>query len=103
MANSARTVFVLLPGLAALLLSGCGGSPKLETEEATSTCDALYTAITSRRPQLLEDSENRLKQLKNDGKLSVEAFESLTEIIQQARSGDWQGAAEELDGLIRDQ
>ena len=98
-----RMVFVLMPGIALLLISGCGESPKLETAEAISTCNALYTAITSNRTELLDVSAARLRQLRDDGKLSAEALDSLDEIIQQARSGDWQDAAEELDGFIRSQ
>jgi hypothetical protein len=92
----------LLVGLF-LLVSGCGGPPALESDEAFSTTDALYTAITSHRLELLDESETRLKQLKEDGKLSADAFEWLTEIIQQARAGDWQDSAEDLDSFIRHQ
>lgn len=47
--------------LLSLLLSvpGCGGPPELESDEAIQTTDALYTAITSRRTELLDDSEGR--------------------------------------------
>lgn len=89
--------------LAVFLLSvpGCGGPPALESDEAFSTADALYTAITSRRTELLDNSETRLSELKDAGKLSNAAFEALKEIIEHARAGDWQVAAEELDSFIR--
>ena len=86
-----------------LFVVGCSGPPELESEEAFSTADALYTAITSRRTELLDASETRLKELNANGKLSSEAFESLAEIIEQARSGNWQDAAEEIDSFIRHQ
>lgn len=86
-----------------LVVTGCSGPPELESEEAFSTTDALYTAITSRRSDLLDESETRLRELKENGKISDEAIESLADIIKQARSGDWQDAAEELDGFIRHQ
>lgn len=91
--------------LLSLLLSvlGCGGPATLESDEAILTTDALYTAITSRRTELLDDSEGRLKKLRDDGQLSAKAFEALADIIQQARSGNWQDAAEDLDGFIRQQ
>ncbi|MCA9010073.1 MAG: hypothetical protein KDB01_10020 [Planctomycetaceae bacterium] len=91
---------VLLAGFM-LLIPGCGGPPALESKEAFSTADALYTAITSRRTELLDKSETRLSELQNAGKLSNAAFESLKEIIEHARAGDWQVAAEELDSFIR--
>ena len=89
--------------LLSLLLSvlGCGGPPALESDEAILTTDALYTAITSRRMELLDDSEGRLKKLRDDGQLSAKAFEGLADIIQQSRSGNWQDAAEDLDSFIR--
>ena len=101
------TFFQSLPSilLSSLLLSvvGCAGPPELESDEAILTTDALYTAITSRRTELLDDSEGRLKKLRDDGQLSGKAFEALADIIQQARSGDWQDAAEDLDSFIRHQ
>jgi len=86
-----------------LLVAGCGGPPELQSVEAFSATDALYTAITSHRTDLLDESATRLKALKDAGKLSTDAFESLTEIIKQAQLGDWQDAAEELDSFIRHQ
>ena len=100
MTNIRGLLTCLLPGLL-LSVSGCSGPPPLESDEAFSTADALYTAITSHRTELLDDSEARLKELKDDGKLSADAFESLSEIVKQARTGDWQNAAEELDSFIR--
>lgn len=93
---------VLLIGLL-IFTTGCGGPPALGSEEAFSTADALYTAITSRRSDLLNESETRLRELKTNGKISDEAVESLTDIMEQARSGDWQDAAEELDAFMRQQ
>ena len=91
---------LLLTGFMVIIM-GCGGPPALESEEAFSTADALYTAITSRRTELLDKSETRLVELKDTGKLSNHAFERLDEIMEQARSGNWQDAAEELDSFIR--
>lgn len=85
------------------LVAGCGEPPALESAEAFSTTDALYTAITSHRPELLDESAVRLKTLAADGKLSSAALESLDAIIRQAQSGNWQEAAENLDSFIRHQ
>lgn len=75
----------------------------MESAEAFLTTDALYTAITSHRTELLDESKTRLKKLKQEGKLSTDAFESLAEIVEEARTGNWQAAAEELVGFIRNQ
>ena len=96
-------ISILLLSLLLLSVLGCGGPPALESEEAILTTDALYTAITSRRTELLDDSAGRLKKLRDDGQLSAKAFEALADIIQQARDGKWQDAAEDLDGFIRQQ
>ena len=102
MVSFKSTIFVALVVIS-LLVTGCGGPHALQSAEAFSTTDALYTAITSHRSDLLDESENRLKTLKDADKLSGEALETLTEIIEQARSGDWQDAAEDLDSFIRHQ
>jgi len=88
---------LLFPGL------GCGGPPVLQSEEAHSTADALYTAITSQRIELLDECAADLKELSDSGKISPEAHDFLGTIISKARSGDWQKAAEALDGFIRHQ
>lgn len=89
--------------LIALLLVGCSRPPELSSAEAYTTADAIYTAVTSRRSELLDDSEMEIKNLKASGKLSADAFESLNEIIQKGRSGQWETAAQEIDTFIRNQ
>lgn len=91
-------------GLAAVvLLAGCSGPPSLDSAEAHSTADALYTALTSRRIDLLDQVAARLTELSSSGKLSTEALTELNAMIEQARAGQWQAAAEELDHFIRNQ
>lgn len=85
-----------------VLLTGCGPSA-VSSPEAERSVDALYTAVTSRRPELLEQCEQRLKQLLTEEKLTQSAHDELAEIIQQARRGEWQPAAETLDSFIRNQ
>lgn len=91
---------------ACLLLAtaiGCGSAPPLGSEEVSSTADALYTAVTSRRPELLDAVEKNLNRLNVDQQVSPAALTALQAIIDQARAGEWQAAAEELDQLIRNQ
>jgi outer membrane protein assembly factor BamD (BamD/ComL family) len=85
-----------------VLLAGCGPSA-VNSPEAERSVDALYTAVTSRRPELLDQCEQRLQQLLTEEKLTQTAHEELAEIIQQARQGEWQAAAETLDSFIRNQ
>ncbi len=86
--------------LAALLLSGCSRID-LPHEESRMAIDALYTAVTSRRPELVETCENQLKELETAGKLPPSTASDLKRIIEQARAQQWQPAAEKLDALIR--
>jgi len=103
--RSAYHQVVMISFMIAILLpaSGCGYPPALESENALNAADALYTAITSRRTDLVNAVESDLKQLQSNGQLSAAAMGSLSEIIEKARSGSWQNAAEDLDGLIRNQ
>ena len=94
--------FLALLSIAAMSI-GCGGPPVIDSEEAFATVDALYTAVTSRRTELVSQVEKRLQSLKADGKLSDAASQRLDAIIAQSRSGKWQPAAEQLDHFIRKQ
>ena len=85
------------------ITSGCSQPASLESPEAHASADALYTAITSRRHDLMSDVETRLQSLNQAGKLSQSAHEALTAIINTARQEQWQTAAENLDAFIRNQ
>lgn len=82
---------------------GCQSAPPLGSEEVSMTADALYTAVTSRRLELVEAVEEKLKELNANQQVSPAAMTALQAIISQARSGQWQAAAEKLDHLIRNQ
>lgn len=86
-----------------LFFSGCSGPAAVESPEAIRTVDALYTAVTSRREDLVDEAETRLKTLMADGKLSAEAMGQIGDIILMARNNQWQPAAERLDTFIRQQ
>ena len=90
--------------LAMLLAAGCGGSPQLGTSnESYGAVDALFTAVTARRPALLDRCEDRLRQLREDGKLPAPAAARLEGIVAEARSGEWEPAARKLAEFIRGQ
>ena len=97
----------ILQTLSALLILfvavGCGSAPPLGSEEVSSTADALYTAVTSRRLELVDAVEESLERLQAEQQVSPAAMTALQAIIAQARAGEWQAAAEELDQLIRNQ
>jgi hypothetical protein len=52
---------------------------------------------------LVDAVEESLNKLHADQQISPAARTALQAIIDQARAGEWQAAAEELDQLIRNQ
>jgi len=92
---------VLLMGMLALVLAGCGRPPQMGAdEEVFRAVDALYTAVTARDGKLLDDCESRLNKLRDAGKLPPGAAGHLDKIIATARAGRWRPAAERLHAFM---
>jgi hypothetical protein len=72
-------------------------------EEVFKTVDALFTAVTARDEVLLLQCEGRLQNHKDAGKLPVAASDHLDAIIQSARAGSWETAAQRLYDFMRAQ
>lgn len=95
---------VFLRGLQMLILiaacfcsHGCSSPPQVvNDEECFAAVEALWTAITTKRSDLLEQTADELHRLQLDGKLSEEGHEALNEIIQTARHQEWMPAAKSL-------
>jgi hypothetical protein len=80
-----------------LIVWGLRSPPQIGADEAVfSNVDALFTAVTSRNEALLDACERRLHALCQAEKLPADASEYLTGIIQAARAGRWQPAAQKL-------
>ena len=95
---------VLLALLLVLSLAGCGSAPTMGKDpETLGAVDALFTALTSQRTELLDHCEADLRKLHAGGKLPDAAQEHLTGIIAEARSGQWRPAAEKLNRFIKAQ
>lgn len=90
--------FMLL-SLTLVALCGCGQTV-IESEDSRKAIDALYTAVTSRRTELVDACELRLKQLSAAGEIPPSTTKQLTEVIAKARQQQWQPAAESLNRLI---
>jgi hypothetical protein len=58
--------------------------------------DGLFTAVTARDEKLLGQCDSRLKSLRDAGKLPTAAARYLDGVIERARQGRWQSAAERL-------
>lgn len=83
-------------------LAGCQ-PPVIHTEEGFRATEALYTAVTSQKPELLDQSEQRIDTLLKSGQLSASAYGKLNAVVKQARAGNRRAAAEHLDWLLRNQ
>jgi hypothetical protein len=96
--------FLRVLALASCSCAGCGSVVQIGTDEETfSEVDALYTAVTTKRPDLLKECKSRLAALKDEGKLPEAALTELQPVIAQAEQGDWRPAAERLYVFMRHQ
>ena len=86
-----------------VVISGCARVPQLGDEECLKAADALWTAVTAKRANLLEATAGEIEKLHAIDKLSPDAFASLSSIIETARAGHWTEARIALKALIRAQ
>lgn len=81
--------------VAALFLSlgviGCGGPSERETQNARAF-EALLTAVSLRNVKELEKDASLIERRHSSGEMSAVCYEELRQIVDQARSGDWQSA-----------
>jgi hypothetical protein len=94
-------------GLVVLLVVGVvwwSRPPQMGADpEVARVVDALFTAVTARDEKLLGDCEQRLRALKDSGRLPGGAWDYLDGVIEKARAGRWESAAEGLYGFMRAQ
>lgn len=95
---------LIVVAIAALFFFWPSSPPQIgPDEEAFRTLDALFTAITSRNHDRLNSSESRLRSLREQGRLPAQAADRIDAIIADARTGQWQPAAERLYEFIKGQ
>ncbi len=81
----------------AILIGNMRSPPQLKAdEEVFNTVDALFTALTSRDHDRLDECERRLLEYRESGKLSAKPARLLDGVIQQARAENWEPAAQRL-------
>ena len=85
------------------VVSGCARTPQLGDEKCLKAADALWTAVTAKRTNLLDACASEIEKLHASEKLSPEAFNSLSSIIETARAGQWTDARVALKALLRAQ
>jgi len=87
-----------------LSLTGCGRPPQVvDDEECFQAVDALWTAVTSKRTDLLEQTATELDRLQTAGSLSDAGHRALTAIIRDARSKEWTKSATNLKHFMQGQ
>ncbi len=99
-AHRIRLVILLLLSL----IIGCGRPAQMgPSDEVMSAVDALYTAISSRRVELLDKSAARIEGLHSSKELPDAAHRQLKSYIDEARQGQWDPAIRKLHEFIRGQ
>ena len=94
----------LMCGMGTMTVTGCRRVPQVLTDEAVfGELDALYTAVTSKRPELLSDCRKRLTQLHKDKKLSDAGFAEVETIMDMSEDNEWANAAQRLYDFMRAQ
>jgi hypothetical protein len=101
---SRYVLLILVSCLGITALSGCGSPPQVLTDEAVfGELDALYTAVTSKRRNLMEDCQKRITKLHDEQRMSDAGFEEIEAIIALAEQDKWTPAAERLYAFMRGQ
>lgn len=87
-----------------LIVPGCGRPAQMGTsDEVMGAVDALYTAVASRRPELLEQSAAKIEALHTSGELADAPYRQIKTYIDEARAGKWESAIRQLHEFIRGQ
>ena len=88
----------------AISIAGCSGPPQVvDDEECFSAVDALWTAVTSKRTDLLEQTATEFEKLQDAGRLSAAGLDALRTIIETARKEEWTKAAKSLKVFMQGQ
>ena len=87
-----------------LFLGGCHSVPQVLGDEAVfKELDALFTAVTSQRRNLVDDCRGRLTKLHEQERLSDAGFAAVTKIITKTEQNEWADAAQHLYDFMRAQ
>lgn len=87
-----------------LVIAGCRPVPQVVNDEAVfGELDALYTAVTTKRQNLLKDCRERLTKLHDERRLSDGGFTEVSTIMEMCDDEDWADAAQRLYNFMRAQ
>src|SRR4051812_9582776 len=94
----------IFAGLLIFIAAGCSRTPQLDGDrEALSAADALWTSITAKDSNLLENSAAKLDKLHAEAHVSDDAYAALESVIETARAGNWSDARAALKSFVRAQ
>ncbi|MES2793448.1 MAG: hypothetical protein V4719_27800 [Planctomycetota bacterium] len=95
---------ILSCSLGIMLVSGCQPVPQVLNDEAAfGELDALYTAVTSKRRDLLDACRKRISKLHEEKRMSDAGFDEIEEIVALTEQDKWTPAAEQLYNFMRGQ
>ncbi len=98
------SVVWLCLGLSVFMFAGCSRVPQVLTDEAVfGELDALYTAVTTKRRDLLTDCQQRIKKLHDEKRLSDAGHKEIQAIVALTEQDKWRPAAERLYDFMRGQ
>lgn len=101
--GSLRILAAIL-AFAAAATGGCGGQPQISGDrESLAAADALWTAVTARRSELVEQCATEVRRLHERAQMPDDAFESLEGVIAEAQAGHWDNARGALKAFLRGQ
>ena len=94
----------LLLAASLAMVAGCNRTPQISGDrECLAAADALWTAVTSKRPELLARSSEEIEELHAAARMPDAAFERLSGIVTTARAGQWTDAQAALKTFVRGQ
>lgn len=95
-----KTVAVFL----LLIAVGCARTPQvIDDPDVYKSVDALWTAMTARKPELLEQVAVRLQKQHEERRLSAQGHARLLQIIARGRAQQWDDGLVQLRALIKAQ
>lgn len=91
--NTIRLRWIVLPGLSLLLgmVVGCAKPPQVGAANL-DLIEALATATSTQKPELIERCSKMVEERSAQGKLGREQADEFSAIFALARAGDWDKA-----------
>lgn len=84
-------------------LTGCSPPQYTNDKEIEKAIEGLYSATGMEDVPQVERCETKIKKLHEEGKIPVEVWKYLQEVIQQAKAGKWTTARDKCYKLIKGQ